>query len=180
MNLLTLESSETFIFVSPIKTKKSWALLVKAGFNTCVSRTRNNGRCLSIYRHQCSQAVPAFATKACVLATKSHMLNFCEACVAICCECDLWQPIMQVTKRFSVRKKSKTQNKKNITTTSGKSLFLTQYQMRYAIYITPNAKDLVTNLTMIAYGNRQKAITFAWANNSDLLRALNHLMETSY
>ena len=56
--------------------------------------------------------------------------------------------------------------------------FSTQYRMRYAIYIPPNTKDLTINLTKVAYGNRQNAITFAWANNSDLLRALKHFMET--
>ena len=50
--------------------------------------------------------------------------------------------------------------------------------MRYAIYIPPNTKDLTTNLTMVAYGNRQNATTFARANISDLSRSLKHLMET--
>ena len=50
--------------------------------------------------------------------------------------------------------------------------------MRYAIYIPPNTKDLAINLTMVAYGNRQNATAFARANNSDLLRALKHLMDT--
>ena len=67
---------------------------------------------------------------------------------------------------------------KIITTTFGKSLFLTHYRMRYAIYLPTNTKDLVINLTMVAYGNRQNAITFTRANNSDLLRALKQLIET--
>ena len=109
-----------------------------------------------------SQAIPAFATKACELTTKSHMLNFCEACVAICCDCDLWESITQNTKRFSVlRKKEQSSKQKNITMTFGKSLFLTQFRMRHAIYIPPNSKDLAINLAMVAYGNRQSAITFA-------------------
>ena len=58
-----------------------------------------------------------------------------------------------------------------------KSLFLTQYRMRYAIYIPPNTKDLAINLTMVAYGNQQNATAFAGANNSDLLRSLKHIME---
>ena len=40
----------------------------------------------------------------------------------------------------------------------GKSLFITQYRMRYAIYIPLNAKDLTIELTMLAYGNRQNVI----------------------
>ena len=57
-----------------------------------------------------------------------------------------------------------------MTTTFGKSLFSTQYRIRIAIYIPPNTKDLAINLTMSAYGNRPNAITFARANNSDLLK----------
>ena len=52
--------------------------LLKPGFHTCVSRTHNSARWLKMYGHQWSQAITAFATKACELATKSHMLNFCE------------------------------------------------------------------------------------------------------
>ena len=147
---------------------------LKAGFHTPVNRTHNSARCLAMYGHHCSQTISAFAIKACMLATKSHMLNFFEAC-----DCNHWQPIMQDTKRFSVlqkKKKSNAQNKK--LTTFGKSLFPTRYRMCYAIYIPPNTKDLAINLTMVAYGNRQKVIAFARANNSDLLRALNYLMKT--
>ena len=50
--------------------------------------------------------------------------------------------------------------------------------MPYVIYIPPNTKDLAMNLTTVAYGNRQNAITFARANNFKLLRALKHLLET--
>ena len=38
------------------------------GFHTCVSRTHNNARYLKMYGHQCSQAITAFATKACLRA----------------------------------------------------------------------------------------------------------------
>ena len=61
----------------------------KAGFHTCVSRTRNSAQCFSIYRYQCSQAITAFATKACEHPTKAHILNFCETFAMICCGCDL-------------------------------------------------------------------------------------------
>ena len=67
---------------------------------------------------------------------------------------------------------------KNITTTLGKSLLLAEYRMRYSIYIPLNTKDVAINLTMVADGNWQNAITFTRANNSDLLRALKQLMET--
>ena len=63
-------------------------------------------------------------------------------------------------------------------TTFRKSLFLTQYRMRYAIYIPPNTKERAINLTMAAYGNLQNAIKFARTKISDLLQALKHLMET--
>ena len=49
--------------------------------------------------------------------------------------------------------------------------------MRSAIYMPPNTKDFAINLTVVAYENRQNAIAFARANNSDLLRALKHLKE---
>ena len=81
--------------------------------------------------------------------------------------------------RFSVLRKKRAKPKaKKITTTFGKSLFLIQYRMRYAIYMPPNTKDLAINQTMIVYGNWQNATTFARANNSDLLRSLKHLIET--
>ena len=50
--------------------------------------------------------------------------------------------------------------------------------MRYSSHIPPNTKELAIDLTVVACENRQNAITFARVNNSDLLRALKHLMET--
>ena len=126
---------------------------VNPGFHACVRTKHNAARCLTMYGHQCSQAIPVFAIKACVLATKLHMLNFCETCAAICCDCDLWEPIAQITKKFLSSKKREKLKPKNITT-FGKSLFLTQYWMRYAIYIPLNTKDLVINLVMVAYENQ--------------------------
>ena len=75
-------------------------IIIKAGFHACVSSTYNSTRCLSMSGHQCSQAISVFATKACVLATKSHMLNFCKAYATICCDCDLWEPIRRTQKDF--------------------------------------------------------------------------------
>ena len=86
------------------------------------------------------------------------------------CDCDLQKPTTQ-----EKRAKLKT---KNITTTFGKSVFLTKHRMRYAIYIPPNTKDLAINPTKSAYGNRQNATALARANNSNLLRSLKHLIET--
>ena len=57
---------------------------VKPGFHTCVSRTHNSAQCLTMYGHQWSQAITAFATKPCELATKLHMLNFCKGLRGIC------------------------------------------------------------------------------------------------
>ena len=59
----------------------------------------------------------------------------------------------------SEKKEQSSKQKKYSTTTFGKSSFLTQYRMRYAIYIPSNTKDFAINLTMVAYGNRQNAIT---------------------
>ena len=86
---------------------------LNSGCHTCVSGTHNGAQCLSMYENQCSQAIAAFTIKAWVLATESHMLNYCEVCAAICFDCDLWEPIVQDTKRFSVfQKRSKVKNKK--------------------------------------------------------------------
>ena len=46
-----------------------------------------------------------------------------------------------------------------ITKTFGKSSFIMQYRMRYAIQISLNAKDLTINHTMVVYGNRQKRMS---------------------
>ena len=48
---------------------------------------------------------PLLTSKACVLASKYHMLNFCETCAAIWC--DLWKPKTQDTKWFSVLQKKR-------------------------------------------------------------------------
>ena len=128
--------------------------------------------------HQWSQTIPAFRTKACELATKSHMLNFCESLRGLCHEM-LWLWPIEIDnaghkKIFCPPKKRAKQKTKTITTTFGKSLFLTKYRMRYAIYIPPNAKkNLAINQTMVAHGNWQNAIALARANNSDLLRSLH-------
>ena len=59
-------------------------LALKPGFHTCVSRTHNSSRCHKMYGHQWSQAITAFAIKACELATQSHMLNFCDGLRSLC------------------------------------------------------------------------------------------------
>ena len=153
---------------------------LKPGFHTCVSRTHNGTRCLMMYGHQWSQSIPVFATKACELATKLHMLNFCEGLRGLCRDM-LWlwpietnNPKNNKNVLFS-QKKAKPKTKK-ITTTFGKSLFLIKYRMRYTICMPLNTKDIAINQTMVAYGNRQNATAFARANNSDLL--LKHLMRT--
>ena len=115
---------------------------------------------LSRHGHQCSRTIPAFATIACVLAPKLHMLNFCEACAAICCYCNIWELIIQDTKKIFCPLKKRAKLKTKAITAFGKSLFLTQYRMRYAIYMPSNTKDLAINLTMVAYENGQNAITF--------------------
>ena len=68
-------------------------------------------QCLLINRHQYSQTITAFATKACVLATKSGMFNFCEACAAICCESNLWKLRTQYTESIFCPSEKKTKTK---------------------------------------------------------------------
>ena len=94
------------------------------------------------------------------------------------CRNVLWLWCRKQKDLLSFKKKEQSLKQKNLTATFGKSLFLTQYRMRYAINIPPNTKDLTINLTMVAYGNQQTALSFARLNNSDLLRVLKHLMET--
>ena len=77
-----------------------------------------------------------------------------------------------VQKRFSVLLKQRAKPRNNFWRVA------VYNSMRYAICIRLNAKDLAIDFMMLAYGNRPNAIKFARANNSDLLQALKHLMET--
>ena len=93
----------------------------------------------------------------------------CEACAAICCDCDLWKPITQNTKKFLFsEKRARLRTKKY------------NNDFRKVGISNSNTKDLAINLTMIAYAHRQNAVTFARANSSDsdLLRAQKHLIKT--
>ena len=124
-----------------------------------------------MYGHQWSQAITAFATRACDLAKKSHMLNFCEGLRGLRRNM-MW--LWSIETNNARNKKEQSQKTKKIITTFGKSLFL----IEYSIYMPPNTKDLAINQTMVAYENQQNATTFARANNFDLLRSLKHSMET--
>ena len=135
--------------------------------------------------HQSSQAIPAFATKSCELVTQSHMFNFCEGLRGLCRDMPwLWSIETNNAKHkiFFVfwKKRAKQKKTKNITTTFGKSLFLTEYRMRYAIYMFPNTKVLAINQPMVAYGNWQNATAFARANNSDMLLSLKQALGACY
>ena len=111
-----------------------------------------------------------------------NMLNFYKSLRGLCRDMLWLWPIETDNagyKKYFLSSKKKTKLKrKNIPTTFGKLLFLTEYRMSYEIYTPPNTKDLAINQTMVAYGNRQAAIAFAWANNLDLFRLLKHLIET--
>ena len=120
-----------------------------------------------MYGHQFA----ALATKACELAKKSHMLNFCEGLRGLRRNM-MW--LWSIETNNARNKKEQSQKTKKIITTFGKSLFL----IEYSIYMPPNTKDLAINQTMVAYENQQNATTFARANNFDLLRSLKHSMET--
>ena len=136
-----------------------------------------------MYKHQWSQAITAFAIKTCELATKSHIFNFCESLRGLCRDM-LWLWSIETNNArnnkdfLSSGKKSKAKKTKTITTTFGKSLFLIEYRMRFAIYMPPNTKDLAIIQTMVAFRNWQNTTALARASNSDLLRSLKHLMET--
>ena len=73
---------------------------------------------LDVFRYMDTIAhkqIPALATQACVLTSKSHMLNFfggCEACAPVGCDCDLWEPRIKGLKNIfcpEVRAKPKKQ-----------------------------------------------------------------------
>ena len=105
---------------------------LKSGFHTCVSRTHNGARCLTMYGRQWSQSIPAFATKTCGLATKSHMLNFCGGLRGLCDDM-LWliykNQLHKNKKDFLSSKKKQSQKQKN-NNDFRKSLFLIKYQTR--------------------------------------------------
>ena len=119
--------------------------MIKSGFHACVSKPHGGAQCLLIYEHHCSQTIRAFATKACVLTTKSHTMNFPEGLRGLCCDA-LWliyENMKAKYKNIFFFSEKRAKPKSNfITTTFRKSLFITQYRMRYAIYIPLNAKDL--------------------------------------
>ena len=165
------------IYIVSFEEVKSWIYPIKPGFNTCVSRTHNGTRCLTIYEHQCSQALPSLGNKSLrarnKLAHVELLRGDARPVPRYAVTVTYKNPTAQKTKNIFLRFEKKSKAKaKNIMTTFGKSLFLTKKRMRYAIYMPPNTKDLAINQTMGAYGNRQRA------NNSDLLQSLKHLMET--
>ena len=51
------------IYLVSVEEGKFWIHPIKPGFNTCVSRTHNGARSLTIYKHQCSQALPSLHNK---------------------------------------------------------------------------------------------------------------------
>ena len=95
----------------------------------------------------------------------------------MCCDCDLSKPTTQEKKYFLSKKRSKAKNIKY--NDDFRKVVISKHRMRYAIYISPNTKDLAINPPMVAYGNRQNVTALARANDSDLLRLLKHLMQTS-
>ena len=66
--------------------------------------------------HQCSQSIPALATKSCELVTQSHMFNFCEGLRGLCRDMPwLWSIETNNAKHkfFFVFRKKKSRTKKN-------------------------------------------------------------------
>ena len=123
---------------------------IKPSFHTYVSRTHHSARCLKMYGYQWSQAITVFATKACELATKSHMLNFCEGL----CRDMLWQWSIETNnarkKRFPVFQKKRA--KPQITTTFGKSLFLILCKEKNNNFCPPRKKSKVKKKLTMTFG----------------------------
>ena len=122
----------------------------RPGSHTCVSRIHSGTRCIPIYGHQMLANNLSFRNKKLACSHKSPtcriFLRGCEACAAICCYCDLWKPRMPNAEKIFCFPEKRARSRNN---------FIAQYQMRNAIYIPLNAKDLTIHLTMLASGNRQ-------------------------
>ena len=136
----------------------------------------------NVSQTQCSQANQAFGIKACVLSWKSHMLNFSERMRGLCRDM-LWLRPME-TENAGCRKDFLHSGKKSMT----KEWFHNNDFRDVAVYNSiPDAlRDLHTSKCKRPHNrpydaclwNWQNAIKFAWANKSNLLRALKNLMET--
>ena len=128
-------------------------------------------------RDQCSQTISAFATKACVLALKSHMMNFFERMRDLCSDMLWLRPVE--TENTECRKNLSPLKKR----AEPKNNFIT---MTFWNSIPDVPRDLHTskckrppNRTYDGYlWKPAKRKKFARANNSDLLRALKHLIKT--
>ena len=96
-----------------------------------------------MYDHQWSQAITAFATKACELATKSHMSNFCEGF----CRDMLW--LWSIETKHARKKDFLSSREKRakpkIKTTFGKSLFLIKFKKQKKNFCPPKKKSKATN-----------------------------------
>ena len=148
--------SETFCnhYISP-----SLYAQFKTGFHTCVSKTLNSARCLSMFGHQCSQAIPAFTTKACVLAHVELLRGDARLVPRCAGTATYGNRERSIQKRFSVLRQKRARPRKYLITMSfRKSILITQHRTLYVIYIPPDEKDLAINITMVAYENRQNAI----------------------
>ena len=147
--------------------------------NKCVNRTHNSARSLPINGYQRSQTIPACLHKSSKCWTFARC---CEACAAICCNM-LWLQPME-TENAGCRKDFLHSGKKSMT----KEWFHNNDFRDVAVYNSiPDAlRDLHTSKCKRPHNrpydaclwNWQNAIKFAWANKSNLLRALKNLMET--
>ena len=150
----------------------------KAGFHTCVSRMHNGARCLSMYGHHCSQAIPAFAISLRARNKVAHV----ELLRGLCRDMLWLWPVGTDNaghkKIFCLPKKEQSSEQKKYNAFRKVVISNSILDALRNLHTSKYKKKLIINMTMVAYGNRQNAITFARANNSDLFRALKHLMET--
>ena len=126
---------------------------IKPDFHTCVNTTAQ--RRLLMYGHQCFETIPACAhMKVALVELFRGDARFVSRCAVTAAYRKPRTPYIEMI--FCLRQKRAMPKNDFITTSFRKSLIITQYQMRYSIYIPLNVKDLTIGLTMLAYEIRQR------------------------
>ena len=149
-----------------------WSDSLMGDFYTCVSRTHSGARCFLIHKYHCSQAIPAFATKACALASKWHLLKISEGMrYAVTATYGNWE--RKIQKKFRTFEKKESKTKEQFYNNDFRKVIFSN-AIPYALHDLPTSKCK-------RHHNRpyqQNGIKFAQVNNSDLLRALKNLTKT--
>ena len=141
---------------------RNYGRTLRAGFHTCVSRTRNGARCINITAHKQSQ--------------KSQIKAYVHVeLLRGLCRDKLWLwPVgtdNEGHKNNFCPPKNRAKFKTSKCNNDFRSVAISNLNwMRYAFYISPNTKDVAINRPMVAYENRQNAINFVVANDETFNR----------